>query len=106
MKRFDENEVHYLDMIQIPSLKVVRWIHIIKRFWNGNFIFTESEDDADTTPVVVKVTRESELPDFGQSPIDSQHSELSDQETPRNTRSAGKDKNVLKSYCSIWFHQI
>ncbi|XP_048750876.2 centrosomal protein POC5-like [Ostrea edulis] len=54
----------------------------------------ESEDDADTTPVVVKVTRESELPDFGQSPIDSQHSELSDQETPRNTRSAEEQKKI------------
>lgn len=52
-------------------------------------VITESEDDADTTPVVVKVTRETQLPDFGQSPIGSQHSEQSDQEMPRNGMSAG-----------------
>lgn len=57
-------------------------------------LITESEDDADTTPVVVKVTREAQLPDFGQSPIGSQHSEQSDQDTPRNAMSAGKAKEV------------
>lgn len=57
-------------------------------------LITESKDDADTTPVVVKVTREAQLPDFGQSPIGSQHSEQSDQETPRNAMSAGKAKKV------------
>lgn len=57
-------------------------------------LITESEDDADTTPVVVKVTREAQLPDFGQSPIGSQHSEQSDQETPRNAMSAGKAKKI------------
>lgn len=53
----------------------------------------ESEDDADTTPVVVKVTREAQLPDFGQSPIGSQHSERSDQETPRNAMSADEEQH-------------
>ena len=51
---------------------------------------SESEEDGETTPVVVTVTREAQLPDFGQSPINSQHSERSDQETPRNSISAGK----------------
>lgn len=51
---------------------------------------SESEEDGDTTPVVVTVTREAQLPDFGQSPINSQHSEQSDQETPRNSISGGK----------------
>ncbi|XP_062579270.1 centrosomal protein POC5-like [Saccostrea cucullata] len=55
----------------------------------------ESEDDPDTTPVVVKITRESQLPDFGQSPINSQLSEQSDPETPRNEMSAEEEQQKV-----------
>nr|XP_022312821.1 centrosomal protein POC5-like isoform X1 [Crassostrea virginica] len=56
---------------------------------------SESEEDGDTTPVVVTVTREAQLPDFGQSPINSQHSEQSDQETPRNSISADEEQHKI-----------
>ena len=65
---------------------------------------SESEEDGDTTPVVVTVTREAQLPDFGQSPINSQHSEQSDQETPRNSISGGKKIKIEYKFVIFLMH--